>query len=346
MSFVNRLVSSSSGLRSRQFQFGRMSSRFSSSKKVGFVGLGHMGSKMVKHIAASGHSMLVFDRTKEAMKAMEESAATGLPISLASSVKEIAENCDVVISMLPNDVVVSKISLELLEHATSKDFVHVSCSTVSPSTSRQLAQEYKEADTPSTFIASPVFARPDGVTRKEATWMVSGSERGKEEALRYLTLMGRVEDYGEDAGAANVVKLCGNFLISSSIEAIGEAMALAEKNGVPPQKVIELLSTTIFDCLIYKGYGQRVSQRDHRPGGFSLELGLKDMTLVSQAARDAGTPMPFLSTLVDRYTSAKARGRGDFDWSAIGLSIAEDAGIDVSKDVARTRKDVDEGNMY
>lgn len=89
-----------------------------------------------------------------------------------------------------------------------------------------------------------------------------------------------------------------------------------------------------------------MSHRDHRPGGFSLELGLKDMTLVSDAARQAGAPMPFLSTLVDRYTSAKARGRGDFDWSAIGLSIAEDAGIDVSADVARTRKDVDEGNMY
>ena len=220
----------------------RVFHRYASSAKVGFVGLGHMGSKMVKHIADNGHAMLVFDRSKEAMKAMEESAAAGLPITVASSVKEVAENCDVV----------SKISLELLESAKSKDFVHVSCSTVSPSTSRQLALEYEDAPTPCTFIASPVFARPDGVTRKEATWMVSGSARGKDVVMQYLTLMGRVEDYGDDAGAANVVKLCGNFLISSSIEAIGEAMALAEKNGVPPQQVMDLLSSTIFDCLIYK----------------------------------------------------------------------------------------------
>jgi 3-hydroxyisobutyrate dehydrogenase-like beta-hydroxyacid dehydrogenase len=251
MSFVSRCIQA--GARSRIVVGNRnLMSRFSSSGKVGFVGLGHMGSKMVKHIADNGHPMLVFDRSKEAMVAMEKSAAAGLPISVASSVQEIAENCDVVISMLPNDVVVSKISLELLEHAKSKDFVHVSCSTVSPSTSRQLAAEYKAATNPCTFIASPVFARPDGVTRKEATWMVSGSARGKAEAHKYLTLMGRVEDYGEDAGAANVVKLCGNFLISSSIEAIGEAMALAEKNGVPPRQVMDLLSSTIFDCLIYK----------------------------------------------------------------------------------------------
>jgi hypothetical protein len=88
------------------------------------------------------------------------------------------------------------------------------------------------------------------------------------------------------------------------------------------------------------------SHRDHRPGGFSLELGLKDCTLVNAAAREVDVPMPFLSVLLDRYTSAKAKGRSDFDWSAIGLSVAEDAGIDVSDDVARTRKDVDEGNLY
>lgn len=123
-------------------------------------------------------------------------------------------------------------------------------------------------------------------------------------------------------------------------------MTLAEKRDVDPKAVMNLLSSTIFDCLIYKGYGNRVSQRDHRPGGFSLELGLKDVTLVQQAARAADAPMPFLSVLMDRYTSAKAKGRGKFDWSAIGLNIAEDAGIDVAKDVARNVKDIEDGRTY
>lgn len=81
-------------------------------------------------------------------------------------------------------------------------------------------------------------------------------------------------------------------------------------------------------------------------GGFSLELGLKDVTLVNQTARASDTPMPFLSVLLDRYTSAKARGRSDFDWSAIGLSIAEDAGVDVSADVRRNEEDIKNGNFY
>lgn len=102
----------------------------------------------------------------------------------------------------------------------------------------------------------------------------------------------------------------------------------------------------LYSYLHSKGYGQRVSERDHRPGGFSLELGLKDMTLVSQAAREVDAPMPFLSTLLDRYVSSKARGRGAMDWSAIGLAAAEDSGIDVKEDVQRNEENIRSGTKY
>lgn len=75
-------------------------------------------------------------------------------------------------------------------------------------------------------------------------------------------------------------------------------------------------------------------------------MGLKDVTLVSQAAREASVPMPFLSVLLDRFVAAKAKGRSGFDWSAIGLNVAEDAGIDVTKDVARNQKDIADGRTY
>lgn len=73
---------------------------------------------------------------------------------------------------------------------------------------------------------------------------------------------------------------------------------------------------------------------------------MKDVTLVSQAAREGGVPMPFLSILVDRFTSAKAKGRANFDWSAIGLSVAEDAGINVLNEIKRNKKDIKDGNTY
>ncbi len=312
----------------------------STSHTIGFVGLGHMGGKMAANIAADKNiEIMGYDKDPKVMAtALESSSAIK-----ESSLDEIASKCDVVISMLPNDAIVKKISGVLLEKGQN-GLTHVSCSTVSPTTSRTLAKEFNSQG--KTHVAAPVFARPDGIARREATWMVSGDEAGRSVATTYLESGGRVVDYGSDPGAANIVKLCGNFLIASSIESISEAMALSEKHGVDRKEVMKLLSSTIFDCLIFKGYGQRVSERDHRPGGFSLELGLKDVTLVSETAKEASVPMPFLSTLLDRYTSSKAKGRSTFDWSAIGLAVAEDAGIDISDDLARTKKEIEEMKTY
>ncbi len=114
--------------------------------------------------------------------------------------------------MLPNDAIVSNVARELLANST-KPICHISCSTISPVTSRELAKVYSEANG-SLFIASPVFARPDGIARRQATWMVSGDAKGREVAEKILHPLGNVVDYGDDVGSANVVKLCGNFLIA------------------------------------------------------------------------------------------------------------------------------------
>lgn len=312
--------------------------------KVGFVGVGHMGSKMAFNISqdclGDQEAVMVYDRNSEIV---ESAVSSSNGMLVGASMDEIMSECDVVFSMLPNDLAVSSVCAELLEKG-KEGMTHISCSTVSPVTSRRLADEFRAAN--KTLVAAPVFARPDGVAKKQCVWMIAGDEKGRAIAEHYLSHSGRVVDYGADTGASNIVKLCGNFLIASTIEAVSESMALAEKHGVDRESVMELLSSSIFDCLIYKGYGDRVSTRDHRPGGFSLELGLKDVKLVHETAQQADVPMPFCSTLVDRFTSSKARGRGDFDWSAIGLSVAEDAGIDVKKDVDWNRERVDRGETY
>lgn len=309
-----------------------------SSGPIGFIGLGHMGSKMVHNISSDGNSMVVYDVNFDTAKALESES-----VCAVQTIEELSQACSTIITMLPNDNAVKSVS-DIIMLNSQPGLIHVGCSTVSPTTSRNLAADYTAAG--KTFIAAPVFARPDGLLKRQATWMVAGEEKGRAIAGKLLESSGAIVDYGDDTGSANVVKLCGNFLIASSIEAIGEAVALSEKNGVDGKEVIKLLSGTIFDCLIYKGYGQRVSERDHRPGGFSLELGLKDVSLVNQAARECNTPMPFLSVLLDRFVSAKARGRGGMDWSAIGMCVSENAGIDMKEDVDRNQKAVDTGDVY
>ena len=134
-------------------------------------------------------------------------------------------------------------------------------------------------------------------------------------------------DFGEDPGAANVVKLCGNFMIASAIETISESLALAEKNGIDKNAVADLFGKTLFACPVYQGYGKSIAAEKFEPAGFRLALGFKDVSLALATATASSVPLPIGSLLHDRYLAAIAKGRGDLDWTAIALGVAEDAGI-------------------
>jgi 3-hydroxyisobutyrate dehydrogenase-like beta-hydroxyacid dehydrogenase len=136
-----------------------------------------------------------------------------------------------------------------------------------------------------------------------------------------------VYDFGEDPGAANIVKLSGNFLIASAMEAMAEALTLAEKNGINRASVADMLGQTLFACPIYQNYGKAIAQQRYEPAGFNLSLGLKDIDLVLQTAASTTVPMPLASILHDRFLSALAKGREELDWAAIALSVSEDAGL-------------------
>ena len=256
----------------------------------------------------------------------------------ATSPAEAAQGMDAVVTMVPNDRVLREVTCNPetgLLRSMSTGAVHVSCSTVHPDTSRELAAAH--ADAGSAYVGAPIFARADGVAQRLASFCVGGEANAVETSLPLLEANSNgIFRFGEDPGAGNVVKVCGNYMIACAIESCSEALSLAEKNGLDRQDVMRMLNSTIFDCLIYRGYGDRVAQRSHLPGeplvgpGFQLELGHKDVSLALDVARKVHAPMPFASVLQDRFLAALARGRGEMDWSAIGLSTSEDAGVDVS----------------
>uniref|UniRef100_A0A7S2SSK4 6-phosphogluconate dehydrogenase NADP-binding domain-containing protein n=1 Tax=Rhizochromulina marina TaxID=1034831 RepID=A0A7S2SSK4_9STRA len=295
------------------------------SSTVAVVGLGNMGSALAQNLADAGCRIFVHDRDP----AVTQSVASAVAGTACSSVAEAVSESDVVMSIVPNDEALTEVvegDSGMLEAARNRSapLLHVSCSTVSPFTSRKLS-EHQDI----THVSAPVFARPDGLAARQAFFPVSGADADTRQAVETLLLNTgtRVFDFGDDAGAANVMKLCGNFLIAASIESIAESLALAEKNGLDRTQVMDLLTSTIFDCLIFKGYGERVATRDHRPGGFSLVHGHKDVSLVLDTARKSQVPMPVGSVLQDRWLASLARGRGHLDWSAVGLSVSEDSGV-------------------
>jgi 3-hydroxyisobutyrate dehydrogenase-like beta-hydroxyacid dehydrogenase len=311
--------------------------------RVGFVGLGKIGYAMANNMIKAGvcgsEPPICFDLDKSAMARLSGAVA-------AESPEEVGSAADIVFTVLPNDLVLHAVAYGAdgksgLNAFMADGTTHVSCSTVGPWSSRAIAASHRDVGIG--FVAAPVFARPDGMAAAQATIPVSGASDQIARIKPYLeaTATGVYTTFGEDPGAANVVKLAGNFLIAAAIESLAEALAMAEANGVDREATHQLLTDTIFNCLIYKGYGQRVALRDHAPysdAHFALSLGRKDVALVREAATRANVAMPIASLLVDRFASAVAKGRGELDWSAIGMAASEDSGVDVSAWEERSRR--------
>jgi 3-hydroxyisobutyrate dehydrogenase-like beta-hydroxyacid dehydrogenase len=132
---------------------------------------------------------------------------------------------------------------------------------------------------------------------------------------------------GSDAWLANVVKLGGNFLIASMLEALGEAFVLMRKCGVDPRQFLEVVNGALFKSPLYENYGRIVAEERLDPPGFQLRLGLKDARLVLSSADQVNVPMPLAGLIHDHLLAALARGMGEKDWSAFTRIVVENSGL-------------------
>jgi 3-hydroxyisobutyrate dehydrogenase-like beta-hydroxyacid dehydrogenase len=133
--------------------------------------------------------------------------------------------------------------------------------------------------------------------------------------------------FGEKPSAANLVKLSGNFLISSVIESLAEAMTLVAKGGVNQHLYLDFLTSTLFNAPVYETYGEIIADKKFEPAGFASVLGFKDNRLVLEAAQSLRVPLPLASLIYNRFLTLLAHGGDKLDWSAISLGAAEDAGL-------------------
>jgi 3-hydroxyisobutyrate dehydrogenase-like beta-hydroxyacid dehydrogenase len=293
------------------------------SERIGFIGLGNMGQPMARNLLKAGFELRVYNRNAAKARPLVELGAQQV-----SRPSEVAEPGSIVITMVANDSALESVVLgnEGFLERLGPNGIHLSMSTVSPATAHKLADLHAKHG--SIYLAAPVFGRPEAAAARKLWICLSGPQASKERVQPVLNALGQgIFDFGEDPGAANVVKLAGNFLIASAMEGMAEALTLAEKNGIDRSKVIDMLGQTTFACPIYQNYGKAIAEKRYTPPGFYLSLGLKDVGLVLQTADSAKTPMPFASLLHDRFLASVAKGRGDMDWSALALDVSEDAGL-------------------
>ena len=292
-------------------------------ERIGFIGLGHMGRAMADNLITAGYAVHVYNRTPDKAAGL---VARGAKLALHPS--HTAEPGGVVITMLSDDQALESVVMGeqgFLEHLGPHG-IHVSMSTVSPVLARRLAQDHQRYQV--SYVAAPVFGRPEAAAARKLWICKSGPHAAKQRIQPVLMAMGQgIFDFGEEPGAAHVVKLAGNFLLASALEALAEALTLGEKNGIDRTALADMFSKTLFACPAYQVYGEAIAQGRYQPPGFTVSLGLKDLNLVLGTAAMSTMPMPLASLLHDRFLATIAKGWGNLDWAAVALSVGEDAGL-------------------
>jgi 3-hydroxyisobutyrate dehydrogenase-like beta-hydroxyacid dehydrogenase len=288
---------------------------------VAFFGLGLMGQGMALRLLEGGYSLRVYNRTPEKAQPVVQKGAEFLEDPLAA-----VSSSTVLITMLSDDDAVMEVVDDQVLNGLGQGNIHISMSTISPAAAGDLARRHAEKGVK--YLACPVFGRPDAARSGKLRLCIAGDEEAKTHVRPLLDVLGQtVYDFGSDPAAANVIKLAGNFLIVSAIEAMAEAFSLVEKSGVDPNLLYDLLTQTLFGCPVYQNHGKAILEQRFVPPGFRLALGSKDIRLVRDTARNSQVPMPLAALLEDRFLRSLASGRAEMDWSAIALDQRDSAGL-------------------
>jgi 3-hydroxyisobutyrate dehydrogenase-like beta-hydroxyacid dehydrogenase len=281
--------------------------------KVGFIGLGRMGSGMAANLLKAGHDVMAFNRTPGKSGKLE---AAGAKRAL-----DVAQACavDALFTMLSNDDAVESVVFArggILE-SLPKGAIHISSSTISVTLSERLAKAHGEAG--QRYVAATVLGRPDAAEAGTLYVIASGAADALAEVAPLLDAIGqRTTTFGEAPGAANLVKLATNFMTASVIEALGEAIALTSKGNIDQRRFLDFLTSGNFNAPVYKTFGELIIAKEPAPAGFGAALACKDIRLALKAGDDLRVPMPFASVLHDRFVELLAAGGERLDWSAIG----------------------------
>jgi 3-hydroxyisobutyrate dehydrogenase-like beta-hydroxyacid dehydrogenase len=297
---------------------------------LGVIGLGKMGSPMVRNLLRAGHRVTVWNRTSERAKELQTEGA------LIAETPVDAGKGEAVVTCLADDGAVETVVFggNGLAGALARSCIHISMSTLSLALTRRLAVMHREAG--QKFIAAPVFGRPDAAAAAKLLIVAAGDTEAIAQCQPVFDALGqRTIAVGTEPEASTMVKLVGNFLLVSAVESLSEATALLRKSRVDPQTCLETLTNTLFASPVYQNYAG-LMLRQHYDPGFRLALGLKDVGLALAAAESSGAPLPTARLLRERLIQAIERGYQNKDLAALALLSAAEAGLPLDSDCSNT----------
>jgi 3-hydroxyisobutyrate dehydrogenase-like beta-hydroxyacid dehydrogenase len=292
--------------------------------KVGFVGLGRMGSGMAGRVLGAGHELVVFDAAASQMSPLANAGARA-----ASSVADVcAGGRDVVITMLVEDATVMNVALgkDGLCDSLPAGSIHLVMGTHGVATVRALEERHR--DVGQYLVAAPVLGRPDLAAAGQLGIVAAGPEAAMERVQPLLSVMGRRTFLaGARPESATAIKLANNAVLGCAMVAMAEGFALVRKYGVVPQVFQDVMTEGLFSAPAYKVYGQKMVDESFDQVGSPIHVGLKDANLIAAAADLARVPMPSHNVYRDRLLGAVAHGDGDRDQAVLAREQARASGL-------------------
>lgn len=292
-----------------------------SQTRVGFAGLGLMGSRMARHFLKKGFALTVWNRSAERCAPLRAEGA-----AVAASPRELAERCDVVVSCVSDPAAVERVVFaeDGVLAGARPGLRYVETSTISPELSRRVAAAFQARGADA--LEAPVTGSKNGAEAGTLVIMTGGRPELHEELLPVLMAMGSKAIHCGETGAASVVKLIGNAMISYMLEGFCEGLVVARKAGIPQEKLLEVVQATGYASPYYAFKGAAIAKRDFEQH-FSIDLLVKDQNLMLQEAHRQRAPMPGLAAMREVFQSARALGYGQEDIAAVVKVLERGAGL-------------------
>jgi 2-hydroxy-3-oxopropionate reductase len=285
------------------------------SDRVGFIGLGIMGKPMAMNLLDAGYPLTVHSRSAGPVDEVVARGATR-----ASGAAEVAAASDVTITMLPDT---SDVELVLtgaggvLDGASAGALV-IDMSSIDPAPTRAMAEAFAKRDV--AMVDAPVSGGERGAIDGTLSIMIGGERDAVARAMPIFEVLGKTIVHVGPSGAGQVTKACNQLVVAATIEAVAEALLLAERSGVDPGKVREALLGGFAGSKILEVHGQRMLDRAFDPG-FRIRLHRKDARIVENAARTTGTPIPSFAVVAAQLQRALDDGDGELDHSGLYVEL-------------------------
>lgn len=286
---------------------------------VGFVGLGVMGAPMASNLIKAGHELVVFDVVADAVeKAKGEGAKAG------SNAREVAEQSDVVITMLPDSSVVEAVMYgdDGVLAGLSDGKLLIDMSSIHPTVSIDVEKAAREKGVAA--LDAPVSGGDVGAQQGTLSIMVGGDEAAFERAKPYFEALGKTIVHVGGPGAGQVVKACNQVVVAVSIQAVSEALVLGSKAGVAPDRILDVLSGGLAGNKVMEVRRKNFLEHDYSPG-FRIDLHHKDLNIALETGGSYGVALPATSIVQQAFRALRANGHGSDDHSGLLRLVEEQA---------------------